>query len=123
MSAFDYARLAGRAVDLLTKFGQPVTVTRVQEGEYDPGTGTGSDTSTAYVGIGVALEYRQDEIDGTLIRQGDRRVYIAPDLGVVPRTGDTVTLADGSVLDVVASRPLNPAGTVLLHDVQGRGLS
>jgi hypothetical protein len=117
-----YSDMAATAVELLEEFGQAVIVTRVEEGEYDPSDGTGTSTSTPYPGMGVALDYRQDQIDGTLIRQGDRRIYIAPDLGMVPKTGDTVTLAEGAVLNVVASRPLSPAGTVLLHDVQVRGV-
>lgn len=117
-----YSDMAATAVELLTEFGQGITFGSVTTGAYDPTTGTVTNTTTNYTGKGAAFDYEQKDIDGTNIRQGDRRVYIAPDLGVVPKTGDTVTLADGTVLNVVASRPLSPAGTMVLHECQCRGV-
>lgn len=119
---FDYASLASDASEMLEEFGQAITVTRPGTGgAYDPETGTVTGgTAQTFPGFGVVLDYQQREIDGTLIQQGDRRVYIAPDIGVTPKTGDTVTLMDGAVVRVMASRPLAPAGVVVLLDVQVR---
>lgn len=120
--AFNYPKTAATATALLAKFGQAVSVAR-GSGAYDPNTGTitGSVTQTA-VGVGVALDYKQGEIDGTLVMAGDRRILIAPRLSITPTTGDTVTLAGGSILRVMASKPLSPAGVVVLHEVQCRGI-
>lgn len=105
MSEF-FDEMALVAVDLLTEFGQPVTLAR----------GT-----ARFNASGVALDYSQFDIDGTRIKAGDRRVYVAPNLGTVPVSGDRLALADGKVLLVIESRPLAPDGTVVLHDVQCRG--
>lgn len=114
-----YSDLAATAVELLAEFGAPVTLVRVTPGAYDPETGTSTQTTTSHAGTGVKLDYQQDEIDGTLIRRGDQRVYMAPDLAVTPRTGDTLTIG-GESWQVIESRPLAPAGAVVLHDVQVR---
>lgn len=118
-----YAEMADVAVEMLAEFGQSVVLGSVTgTGAYDPETGTVGNTVTNHSGMGVALDYEQKDIDGTVVKQGDRRIYIAPDLGAVPKTGDTLTLADGAVLAVVNSKPLSPAGTLVLHEVQARGV-
>jgi hypothetical protein len=114
-----YSEMAATALELLTEFGMSVTLNRVTPGAYNPATGTSAPSSAAHAGIGAKFDYDQDEIDGTKIRTGDQRVYIAPSRAVTPRTADTLTI--GSELwQVVASRPLAPAGVVVLHDVQVR---
>lgn len=114
-----YNDLAATAVELLAEFGMPVTLVRVIPGAYDPDTGTSTNTTANHDGIGVKLDYEQREIDGTQIRRGDQRVYMAPDLAVTPRTGDTLTIGVES-WQVIESRPLSPSGVVVLHDIQVR---
>ena len=122
MTAF-YDDASGVAIALLGEFGQPITLTQNgRSGGYDPQTGTATGTPTAFTGMGAVFEYSQRDMANTEIKQGDRRAYIAPNLGATPATGDTVTLANGTVLTVVISRPVAPAGTVVLHDVQLRGV-
>lgn len=58
-------------------------------------------------------------IDGTRILQSDQRVYLDPLIGVTPQVSDTLTIGS-EIYSVVDSRPLNPAGVVVLHDVQIR---
>lgn len=125
MAAPLYDELAQAAVDLLVELGQPIQLKRggAGTGTYDPSTGTGADVAEqTFTASGVALNYTRHETDGTLILEGDRRLYIAPDLGTVPTSGDVVLLEDGTQLKVVTSRPLAPAGVVVLHDVQVRGV-
>ena len=117
-----YSGLAGTADRLLKKYGAPATLTRSVPGAYDPATGTtAAPTVTAYTGTGAKFDYAQRDIDGTLIKQGDQRVYLAV-VGIVqPQTGDRLTIA-GVAFTVAASRPLQPALTAVLHDVQVRGV-
>jgi hypothetical protein len=117
-----YDELAQAAVDLLNELGQIVLLTRPGEaGGYDPDSGIveegGEQVWSAY---GVEFEYSQREVDGSLIQSGDRRVLIAPSLGTTPQSGDVITLG-ATRLEVVESRPLQPAGVVVLHEVQARG--
>lgn len=114
-----YTRLAATAVRLLTKYGKPIRLTRKGSPVYNPATSTTTSTPESHTVIGAKFDYSQDDIDGTTIRSGDQRAYIAPNAPVTPKTGDTLTFADGA-WNVVASRPLAPADLVVLHDVQLR---
>ena len=116
---FNYAKTAATATRLLERFGQAVTLTRYGDAAYDPATGTTVPSETVYPATGAKLDYAQRDIDGTLIKVGDCRVYLAPNLAVTPQTGDTITIG-AEVWKVVTSRPLAPAGTVVLHDAQVR---
>lgn len=107
------------ALKLLLKFGQAMTLTQVVSGAYDPATGSAAITETLHTGVGVALNYSQNMIDGSAILHSDQRVYLNPQLGVTPKAGDKLTFA-GEVHSVIASKPLAPAGIVLLHEVQAR---
>jgi hypothetical protein len=113
------ARARATALKLLTKNGQVIALTQITSGAYDPATGSVAITETVHTGVGVALNYSQDMIDGTTILQSDQRVYLNPQLGATPKAGDKLTFS-GVVHSVIASRPLAPAGTVLLHEVQAR---
>lgn len=117
--SFDYAEMAATAAELLAEFGAPVTLTRITPGTYDPDTGTVASTTAAHTANGVKLDFEQRHIDGTNILQGDQRVYLDPLIAATPQAGDTLTVG-AKVFTVVASRPLAPAGVVVLHDVQVR---
>jgi hypothetical protein len=122
MASALYGELARAAVDLLNELGQLVLLTRAGAGDgYNPDTGFTEDGGEqVWSASGVEFAYTQREVDGSLIQSGDRRVLIAPDLGTMPQSGDVVTLGSYR-LEVVESRPLQPAGVVVLHEVQARG--
>lgn len=117
--SFDYISTAHDAAELLAEFGAPVTLTRITPGVYDPATGTVVNSGATYTATGVKLNYEQRAIDGTNILLGDQRVYLDPLIAAAPQAGDTLTIGT-EVFTVVASRPLSPAGVVVLHDVQVR---
>lgn len=101
--------------------GRSVTLTYTTQGTYDPGddTFTGQTTTTQTVKA-VILNFRRAEIDGTLIKNGDRRALVAPDnLTRAPKTGDTIT--DGSeVFSIQNVEEVKPGDTVLLYKLQLR---
>lgn len=111
VAMFDRLRKQGRA--------RTVRLRRVTAGEYDPATGKVVQTEVDHEAIGVFLDYAQRDIDGTLIRVGDRRVLMAPD-APRPLTGDAVAV-DDQVLCVVAVRVTEPAGVAVLYELQVRG--
>lgn len=117
--AFDYISTARDAAALLAELGAPVTLTRITPGTYDPDTGTVASTTAAHTANGVKLDFEQRAIDGTNILQGDQRVYLDPLIAAAPQAGDKLTIGT-EVFTVVASRPLSPAGVVVLHDIQVR---
>jgi hypothetical protein len=122
MASALYDELAQAAVDLLNELGQLVLVSRAGAGGgYDPDSGfVDEEAVQVWSANGVEFQYNQREVDGSLIQSGDRRVLIAPSLGTTPQSGDVVTLGQ-TRLEVVESRPLQPAGVVVLHEVQARG--
>ena len=117
--SFDYAETAATAAELLAEFGAMVTLTRITPGAYDPASGEVVNTEVTHTASGVKLDYEQRLIDGTNILQGDQRVYLDPLISEAPKAGDKLTVGVG-VFSVVKSRPLAPAGIVVLHDVQVR---
>ena len=122
MASALYGELAQAALDLLNELGQIVMLTRPAPGAgYDPDAGLVDEGEVlVWSASGVEFEYNQREVDGALIQSGDRRVLIAPNLGTTPQSGDVITLG-AYRLEVVESRPLQPAGVVVLHEVQARG--
>lgn len=115
MAKFDYNRPAATAKRLLDRFGQAGAISRSTPGGYDPVTGPTDPVELQSPCTVALLEFDNRQIDGELIRIGDRRALIAPDVSFEPQAGDSLTVGS-DVLQVVRNRPLSPAGVVVLHD-------
>jgi hypothetical protein len=117
----NYTHLSNRARKLLIKYGTHITISHHNPGTFDPihghyvGGGTVSCQGNAIVQ--TPRDNAGDKfIDGTLIQTGDRQLVIATGATLTPALGDHVTLA--SVLyGIVATVPVKPADTVLVHKV------
>lgn len=110
---------ASTADRLIRAKGQTVTITRRAAGAYAPATGTAAITQTTQTGKGVILPlgagYRKEP--GTNIPLGSVQCLLSA-LGITaPHVDDTVTDAGGKAWTVVATSPLEPAGTALLYDL------
>jgi hypothetical protein len=116
--SFNYASSAATATRLLINFGAVCTLKRQSAGSYDPATGTDTVTVSSLASVAVVFDYPQKYIDGTLILQGDKQAYMDP--GVTPKQGDVLTW-QGADYQVIAVKPLSPAGVVLLYEAQLRG--
>lgn len=120
---FDYSRAAQSSLRLLERFGQTVFLRRVKADDYNPTAGTATQKVADYEGVGAFFDYAQRDIDGTLIREGDQRVLMAP---TVPRplTGDAVVAPAVNdlerVFNVVQVRVVEPAGVPVLYELQVR---
>ena len=83
--------MAQLAQNLLGTFGGshgPAVVDRAVSSGYDPDTREVSTVWTAHVCKAVVEEYHAKQIDGTLIKAGDKRVLIARlDVGFEPTAG------------------------------------
>ena len=66
----------------------------------------------------IAEAYRQDMIDGTLIRAEDRRVMVEA-VSPAPTTADRLSIG-GVEYGIVAVQPEAPAGVALYHICQCR---
>ena len=115
MAKFDYSRPVATVKRLLDRFGQAGELSRsVETGEYDPLTGPVLSVTTSPCTVAL-LEFDNRQIDGELVKIGDRRALIAPDVSFDPQAGDSLTVGS-NVLQVVKNRPVSPAGIVVLHD-------
>jgi len=117
---YDYQDDADTAAELLEEFGQSVTLTSKTSGAYSTATGATAVTTDTQTVNAVALDYGSRDIDGTLIRAGDKRLLMAPqttagDDLTAPVVDDTVTVG-GTVYTVKGIKTLSPAGTVILFD-------
>jgi hypothetical protein len=122
VATFDYDDIAATVTDALAEFGRPITLTRAGAGGvYDPDTSTVVDVAgEAHSALALQVQLNFRDIAGTLIEANDRSFFIAPDLGVTPKSGDALDWL-GERLTVVACQPLNPAGVPLAYTVIARG--
>jgi hypothetical protein len=115
-----YAKMQATANRLLKGKGQSITLSRQTAGAYDPATGTAAVTTTTQTAYGAMFEYGDKNIDGTLIKEGDKQLLLsalnsAGTALVAPALNDTVTI-NTVVYTVVRIKPLSPAGTTVLFD-------
>jgi len=121
-----YTRLQATANRLLKGKGQSLTLTKITAGTYNPATGgftgAGTSTQTAY---GAIFDYGTKQIDGTLIKAGDKQLLLSAfktdgTALTAPVLGDTVTIGGVTYTLVEPLKEVNPAGTVVLFDVNLR---
>lgn len=122
-----YDDMASTAAEMIGEFGQAVTLTRSVPGAYNPTTGTnGAATVTTQSCLAVEEAYKAREIDGTLIKAGDKKLILSPQTAAgatvtAPTEGDTVTFAgDADPWTIKSVEPLSPGGTALLYTLQLR---
>lgn len=116
-----YTRSQATALRLLRKYGQYMTLTAKTTGAYDPATGTAAVTDAGQTVTGAIFDYPAKMQDGTLIKAGDKQVYLAASgLTVTPAPGMTLTDVDANVYTVITNQALNPAGTAVIHTLQVR---
>ena len=110
-----YTEMQQTATDMLTEFGQAVTLSRQTVGAYDTATGTSAVTVTTQTGKGVLLDYGTKDIDGTLILATDKQLLLSVTGITVPIVGDTATV-NGIIYAIMRIKDLSPAGTSVMLD-------
>lgn len=119
--AIDYDEIAAGALESISEAGQPVTLHRKgPPGPFVPGQPV-TPSVLDYPGTGALFGYKQRDIDGTLIKHGDQRLLLAPQIEFAPKTGDTVTVG-ARVYNVVDVGIVGPAGVAVLYKLQLRGV-
>ena len=115
-----YEKMQKTSNRLLISKGQAVVLKHTVVGEYVPGSGVETTVSTQY-GTGAVVEWDSNQIDGTLILTGDKRLLLSAlntsgAALTAPVLGDTVTDAAGKVYTLTAPvETLSPAGTPVLY--------
>ena len=100
----DIAQIIGDAVPG-AGLTRPATLIKVTDGISSPGqvSGGSNPTTQAFAAQGIVSDYRDAQIDGTLIRKGDRRVKLFSTTIAgrqVPAPGDRITI-EGQTLTIV----------------------
>lgn len=118
-----YDEMAVMALEMITEFGQPVTIHDVQKGEYDPDTGsTPPDTVTERIAQGILADFTGQEFqNNSLIKQGDKKLKIAAKgLTPAPDLLSKVVVQGRTWSIIPPLKEINPAGTPLLYELQVR---
>lgn len=113
-----YTSLKATASGLLSDKGQSMTLTTRTPGAYDTATSTAAITETTEPVYGAVFDYAARDIDGSLIKRGDKRVILEASTAV-PTSTDTLTIG-GVVHTIVEAVPVNPGGVVVIYKVQAR---
>jgi hypothetical protein len=118
-----YDEMAMMALEMITEFGQPVTISKTELGEYDPETG--GDTPGATIeqtAQGILLDFTGQEFqNNSLIKQGDKKLKIAAQgLEWVPELLSKVVVQGRTWSIVPPLKEINPAGTPILYELQVR---
>ncbi|MBL7231400.1 MAG: hypothetical protein JJK56_25855 [Pseudomonas sp.] len=115
-----YDEMAVMALEMITEFGQPVTICKTERGEYDPELGGEAPGATVeQIGQGILIDFTGLEFqNNSLIRQGDKKLKIAAKgLAWVPGLLDKV-VAQGRTWSIVPPlKEINPAGTPILYEL------
>lgn len=120
MSAVDYASIQAGAAEAIRDTGKPLTL-RVQTGAtYDPDTQTNVPTYSDHAVHGLILNYKGRVTEsGTLVQTDDKKILVS--VGTAPEPTAGAQIIDGATVYVVQTvKALNPAGTALLYELQGR---
>jgi regulator of extracellular matrix RemA (YlzA/DUF370 family) len=123
MNYLGSARLAKR---LITKNGTKA-VLRIPAGEpvWDDDTASYVETYSEYQGVCLVTNYEQEDIDGTLIEAGDRRLLCVFSVEPKPKVSLVDVYKKNGTLDATysvenCSLLVPDATTIILFTIQGR---
>ena len=124
MSQF-YDRMASTALRLIERFGQTIILRDTVPGEYDPVMGeTTPELPVDQPAQAILQDYALQQsgmtyAEGAVIKQGDKKILVAAQ-GITPPELTTTVIADGATWTIVNIKQINPAGTPLVYELQGR---
>ncbi|BAO62820.1 hypothetical protein PPC_3473 [Pseudomonas protegens Cab57] len=118
-----YDEMALMALEMITEFGQPVTIRDIKPGEYDPDTDSaGPDTIIEQTAQGILLDFTGLEFqNNSLIKQGDKKLKVAAHWLVwAPDLLNKVIIQGRTWSIVPPLKEISPAGTPILYELQVR---
>lgn len=126
MPAFNYARSRRTADRLITRFGSIGAIRR--GGGTSGGDSTNSQPSTGgsdgepqdFPATLVIVDYSEQERNGTLVRQTDRKALIATKGLMIEPTNSDLLVVDGDEYAIINVMPLKPGPIVVLYEAQVR---
>ena len=115
----DYAEKAQAADRMIRQYGAASMLVSTAV-TYDAAAGQTAQAEVRQDAQMVAFPYPQRFIDGTVIRMGDMQAFVSA-VGIAsPKPGDRIEWG-GMSYAVMSVKPLSPALTAVLYEVQLRG--
>lgn len=122
--ALNYTRLATTAERLIEENGRSVTLLKGGEVVSDPAKPWRDDSTTGDLSltvIGAIVNYDYDEIDGDLIKRGDKRLLIAQNSVSANEIETFDRVLDGGVdWKIQDTKVWEPGDTRIFYDIQLR---
>lgn len=117
----DYTELANDVVDLITEFGQDVSIITGTTSAYDTNTGLVTETVDSIIVKGVLVNYKLGAIVNSLIQQGDVKLILSSS-GIVDITTANKAIVNGKTYTITDVKTNNPAGIALSYELNLRGI-
>lgn len=130
--ALNYISLRSLAERLIEENGRTLTLVRKDQGNpVDPAKPWRNSTNAAEITVavlGVFVEFEKDEVDGTIVKRGDKRLLVS-DKSVTDGGGAAANLVvedydavlDGGVRwRIVTAEVIEPGALRILYDLQVR---
>lgn len=116
-----YGDLSKIANTLLTQYGAICQLGVPENSSYNTATGKATIAYTNQNVTAAVFDFPQKHIDGTLIKNGDKRV-VASIIGLTsdPKPGYRFIDSNGDIASVVNAKKIAPAGTKVLWILQVR---
>jgi hypothetical protein len=116
VAPYNYGPIRATATRLLQRFGFNAKLRRrAASNGWEPGA-----TVTDVAITAVFDNYKTIERDGTLIQQGDRRIYFTAPSSITPNAGDQIVVGADDPYSVVSVEAIEPGAVVLLYVAQVR---
>ena len=114
--AFDYIRMQKTALRLIKKFGGQMTLTGQDSSTYDIESNENVVIPATSVAVfGVIVDHKADEIDGTMVLDGDKKLLLSAKNTTIPKLNDTIVYAGGEWTLQNPITEVNPASTRVIY--------
>lgn len=141
----DYTRYAEMAYRQINKWGKWFPIEMASAGTFDPITDAFTQTITQEDLRGLFLDFRERDIDGTVVQVGDKRILVSASPNQIlldeshkikilmefleDASGEPILDADGKIIYGADARsmspisivPLEPGGDPILYKIHARG--
>lgn len=109
-----YTRGVATATRLITKYGRSMTLRTIARSgtSFDP-TSTPTDTTI----IGAVIEFKTHQINGSLVKQGDKRILFG---SAVPVAKDDKIIDGSDEYSIVDFKTIAPGPVVVMYKAQVR---
>jgi len=115
--AFNYTGLKTTATNLIQNFGGTVSLVVITPGTYNTATGETDNTETETEVSGVKIDFNKNEIDGTIVKANDIKIYLPADT-TISKT-DKIKLS-GNTYNIIDIKEVKPGDTILYYELQVR---